>query len=165
MTTCHLDWCDGDATSQDTFGLCWHHRRLELQAAGHDQRMFYRDLADYYRDEDHWVTALPSPPRPKVDMAPVHVPQDTDGSRYGLAALGGMVSDLTKTVQDGRSDALMRMAYRAARMVREGHLNEQVVRTTVNACLEALYPQGDRADKRARARKRAQEAIRDGLTA
>ena len=76
-----------------------------------------------------------------------------------------MVNDLAKHTQDGRSDALMRMAYRAARLVTEGHLSETVVRNTVSACLEALYPAGDRGDKRARARRRADDAVRDGLAA
>ena len=160
---CLLDWCDGPAHPNGA-GLCGHHRRLELDGGRMANRWLYGQLADYWR-EDWWMTALPTPPKPERPAPTMPAMEHPDGSRYGLATLRGMVNDLAKHTQDGRSDALMRMAYRAARLVTEGHLSETVVRNTVSACLEALYPAGDRGDKRARARRRADDAVRDGLAA
>ena len=161
---CLLDWCDAPA-SPDGEGMCRHHRAIELQHARIASRMFYADLADYYRDEDRWTTAIPrtTPARraiPKVDIPDGMI----DGAtRYGAKTLAGMVMDLGKTLTDGRSDALMRFAWRAGRLVVERHLTEGIVLDAITGCVNALYPPGDRGDKRSRAERRAMDAYRDAV--
>jgi len=160
-TTCVLDWCDSTARHN---GLCHHHHVLETRAAAYAKRELYAALADYYQDDTTWHDATP-PERPTVKLAPPPVPEvwtSPDGTRKGLAALRGMVEDLSLLSGDGRSDALMRMGYRAGCLIAERHLSPEVVQRVIQDCVDALYPNGEHG-RRARARRRAMESVADGV--
>lgn len=160
---CFLEWCDGTARYD---GLCGHHHALEVKAAAYAKRELYAALADYYQEDTTWHDANPPDlrpdPTPAIRAVTRNVWRHPDGSDYGIKALQGMVGDLAALTGDGRSDALMRLAYRAGRLVVEGHLNEHVVIRVVDQCVDALYPTGEMG-KRARARRRAMDSVADGI--
>jgi hypothetical protein len=161
-TKCLLDWCD---TNAHTGGLCRHHANLEARAATYAKRELYAALAAYYEDDTGWHDAKPIEPTPNVITQIRPVPSTwthPDGTDYGLATLRGMVGDLAGLAGDGRSDALMRMAYRAGRLVAEGQLNETLVIRVVEDCISALYPRSE-GGKRYRAHRRAMDSIADGI--
>ena len=161
-TNCLLEWCDGTAREH---GLCRHHRALEVRAEAYAKRELYAALADYYQDAPEWHDANPRDPRPNVTVQVRPAPTTwghPDGTDYGLATLRGMVSDLAGLNGDGRSDALMRMAYRAGRLIAEGQLREGLVTQVVTDCVDVLYPRSE-GGKRYRAHRRAMDSIADGI--
>lgn len=101
----------GDPTT--THGLCHRHAETEHHAV---QALHLYALDDQLAYRDEMIQSFRHPV--------VHVPMfDGEGTRYGRAAIRGIVGEIATASEPGRNEILNRCAYRAARLVAGGQVS------------------------------------------
>lgn len=134
--TCPVPGCDRLAAGD----LCeWHAERERYALAQQDDMHHFQRSGLTWCE---WVEAQVAPVAPPVAVVPVDTSRwaDADGSPYGLAALAGIVGELSGFTEpgSGRNNALNRAAYRCGQLVAGGELREQVARASLRWCAERM---------------------------
>jgi Bifunctional DNA primase/polymerase, N-terminal len=82
----------------------------------------------------------PPPPAPRGERR--DLPAGRQFTSYGEQALVGLVDEMLHTPEGGRNERLVRLAYRAGRLVEAGELDEQVAESTLvrAGCETGLSP-------------------------
>lgn len=101
--TCQLWRCFETAHPQG-YGLCAKHRYDEWESLPLGKRMLPKQ-------------------KPKPIPEPPSEPYDSRGTRYGIAALRGVLEELSKVESGGRNNELNRRAWRVAQLVEAQHLS------------------------------------------
>lgn len=125
--TCHVPNCPEPPERVLADGVCHKHRAAEVAAAAQADWAFWRDLEEYdpriVIERERRERAERQARRARVLEEIAGRRFDGDGTPYGVAALGGIVRDLSKTREGGRNDALTRASFRAGGLVAGGEVD------------------------------------------
>jgi hypothetical protein len=78
-----------------------------------------------------WLLAALEPPPPPPVGATRSVPPGENATPYGRAALEGLVDDVLRSAEGTRNDTLVRVSYRAGRLVAAGELTADAARVVL----------------------------------
>lgn len=124
--TCHVPGCPEPPERVLPDGLCHKHRAAEIaaraQADWQHQQDYEEAFPEVRAERERRERAEREARRARVLTEIAGRRFDGDGTPYGVAALGGIVRDLSRTPEGGRNDALTRAAFRVGGLVAGGEL-------------------------------------------